>query len=1507
MPAPITEPIVPSAAAGIAAALVGAGIAPLGRNPDTNGHQPRSSFDNLEDLGLEGKDVQAQLELLKQDLEKQNRIVDGAENMLEVFDRDSRHGQERRDPVIRDQVEGALDDAKARIVALTKKIEQLREQSGSNRRGGAFPNGSAGPSAAVSRMPFWTNPAGVNGRIREENTDREDYRTAHSHATSQLQLLSALSKQHSQAQSSLQYSGGLFSYSSSTNPSASWTTSVGSTSSPSTPPTGNELNGGVKVSDAEIDHARIRAMHGLVETLQNNVRVRYALDITELVKAVSPALADYATKESRTAAYRLLRYAMVDSDSVAKLREQDMDYYLVRTFSRDSKHGIEKESALKLIRKIVEVGSSYPTKAEVTSKGKTVGTGCVPVSEAVIRALIAVADHPEDPLRFLCLLTLAEIGAYSMLGGISSCWPYADLVFPLVLIDIELVSKSGGLRSVLTALTEGPSELAPIIAQVFLHIIDAPRTRRYLTPGVDLEVALSGITDAYVKTPGHKERMRTCTKVVCIILRSWSGLIYLCSNNMQSIISLVDTLRIPSMEAREVILDMFFDVLNIEVPDWGQAFMDGRRLTMFGPPKAAKQQQLVYEQLPLKSEKLNLTHQFISLLLVVFVESGLIEALVDILEERGTSSELPRKATLLLGEIMQLANRVLPSTIAARIQALPRLFSLAANYDHGEGKQFASCTLSSIESLNRNRARLNKIPEITSRKRANSVEDTMRRGQRQVERSKIKRGMEIDDKGFQAMLIDTQVMLHKEAIKWNLDSLTELIEGPLLNPKRFEEAMKVSRFGRKLMSFFYPNNKSFSEMKNTKSNARYIKLGCTLMTTLISTPDGQRYLMTEDTLLKQIVECLEQIDPVSANEQLVLAHTDIKAEAKILEKLKVFTCLYHLSDLRSREDLTRHIIENFDCTVDGHPRLILSKALTSRHKHIRIDATDYLGKLIRLNPKANEWMLRLLLTQLYDPASEVCEKAILYLQEACEDMAILEMVVQMQPILDHLGEVGHPLLLKFMSTQIGFQYLYNADYIDREMDGWFHEQNYQYLVQVEVYLSRALTPIEGSEESLPVFEGTVPPHFYGEMAKTHLGCKVLEEKGHFPEFAHFIRQHGLESEDFEIINKLKSVLWAVVSMYSGLDDKYSADSIVLKGNIGATTGGLPFLEEEDIIRDIVDIASKSEVLSVRGTCFFVLGLISSTPQGAEVLDEYEWEATVTPLGFTTGLCLPMDIEKFLYINPWESYNDDSRKGLKPPSDPMEREILKAINNLSNTVIQNQASRILSRYKHRPHGRRAFQSIPLFYRALHVLGTQRFRLPVRRYVLDLFDIKLDPAVITLLHEYGQKLAEPEPQPEEKAPTPQIAAPRPSTATSTPDVRQARSPGPPPTVPSARPGFRSRRNTRIGAAGLGINVQGIDGMASGAPPEPSVDPQTYDYEAMERARNAALGQLHAAIEELRVSREMEERERERKEKERKEKEREKEREKLALLALEDEDKNVTRGIVAKPREKIIGFDA
>jgi rapamycin-insensitive companion of mTOR len=93
---------------------------------------------------------------------------------------------------------------------------------------------------------------------------------------------------------------------------------------------------------------------------------------------------------------------------------------------------------------------------------------------------------------------------------------------------------------------------------------------------------------------------------------------------------------------------------------------------------------------------------------------------------------------------------------------------------------------------------------------------------------------------------------------------------------------------------------------------------------------------------------------------------------------------------------------------------MLVRSLSGCTQHIRLYATQHLGQLIQTTPKANEWTLRLLLTQLYDPDAEVCEMAVHYLEEACEEMDILELVVQMQPTLDHLGETGHPLLLRLV-------------------------------------------------------------------------------------------------------------------------------------------------------------------------------------------------------------------------------------------------------------------------------------------------------------------------------------------------------------------------------------------------------------------------------------------------------------------------------------------------------------
>ena len=85
----------------------------------------------------------------------------------------------------------------------------------------------------------------------------------------------------------------------------------------------------------------------------------------------------------------------------------------------------------------------------------------------------------------------------------------------------------------------------------------------------------------------------------------------------------------------------------------------------------------------------------------------------------------------------------------------------------------------------------------------------------------------------------------------------------------------------------------------------------------------------------------------------------------------------------------------------------------------------------------------------------------------------------------------------------------------------------------------------------------------------------------------------------------------------------------------------------------------------------------------------------------------------------------------------------AVSNLANTVIANTASRALARYvvrrlfldclitlhetfrmKGRPEFRHIFSSPQVFYRVLHTISTRKYRLLVRRYIFDLFNVELD---------------------------------------------------------------------------------------------------------------------------------------------------------------------------------------
>jgi len=168
-------------------------------------------------------------------------------------------------------------------------------------------------------------------------------------------------------------------------------------------------------------------------------------------------------------------------------------------------------------------------------------------------------------------------------------------------------------------------------------------------------------------------------------------------------------------------------------------------------------------------------------------------------------------------------------------------------------------------------------------------------------------------------------------------------------------------------------------------------------------------------------------------------HTDGLA---MLSHHSIFTSFYRILGLRSREDLQRFIITELDYHHDSHPRVILSKALTTCDKEIRLFATAHLAKLVEMGGDVARWATRLLVTQLYDPSLEVCRLAVKICTGICTNVDLLEYLVHLRPMLDHLGEIGAPLLLGYsrligivadgkLSCDICGIPLFNGDWIYR--------------------------------------------------------------------------------------------------------------------------------------------------------------------------------------------------------------------------------------------------------------------------------------------------------------------------------------------------------------------------------------------------------------------------------------------------------------------------------------------
>lgn len=82
-----------------------------------------------------------------------------------------------------------------------------------------------------------------------------------------------------------------------------------------------------------------------------------------------------------------------------------------------------------------------------------------------------------------------------------------------------------------------------------------------------------------------------------------------------------------------------------------------------------------------------------------------------------------------------------------------------------------------------------------------------------VESDKLRAALSIDDVSFRNSLLETGVLSTKEDTKWSIDLVFDVLQGPLRNPKRLDEAMRASKFMKRLLAFFHPLNLRYSDIR----------------------------------------------------------------------------------------------------------------------------------------------------------------------------------------------------------------------------------------------------------------------------------------------------------------------------------------------------------------------------------------------------------------------------------------------------------------------------------------------------------------------------------------------------------------------------------------------------------------------------------------------------------------------------------------------------------------------
>ncbi|XP_025913933.1 rapamycin-insensitive companion of mTOR isoform X4 [Apteryx rowi] len=802
------------------------------------------------------------------------------------------------------------------------------------------------------------------------------------------------------------------------------------------------------------------------------------------------------------------------------------------------------------------------------------------------------------------------------------------IICELALQNPEVVALRGGLSTILKNVIDCQlSRINEALITTVLHLINHPKTRQYVRADVELERILAPYTDFHYRhNPDTAEgqlkedreaRFLASKMGIVAAFRSWAGIISLCKPGNSGIQSLIGVLCIPNMEIRRGLLEVLYDIFRLPLPVVAEEFIEA--LLSVDPSRfqdcwrlsdgfvAAEAKTILPHR---ARSRPDLMDNYLALVLSAFITNGLLEGLVEVI----TSSDdhVSVRATILLGELLHMANTILPHSHSHHLHCLPTLMNMAASFDIVKEKRLrASAALNCLKRFHEMKKRGPKpyslhLDHIIQK----AISTHQKRDQYRVQKDIFI--LKDTEEALVMNLRDSQVLNHKENLEWNWNLIGTILKWPNVNLRNYKDE-QLHRFVRRLLYFYKPSSKLYANLDLDYAKAKQLTVvGCQFAEFLLeSEEDGQSYL---EELVKDIVHWLNSssgmkperslqnnglLNTLSQHYFLFFGTLSCHPHGvKMLEKCNVFQCLLNLCSLKNQDHLLKLTVSSLDYSRDGLARVILSKILTAATDSCRLYATKHLRVLLRANVEFfSNWGIELLVTQLHDKNKTISSEALDILDEACEDKANLHALIQMKPALSHLGDKGLLLLLRFLSIPKGFSYLNERGYVTKQMEKWQKEYNLKYVELIEEQLNEALTtyrkPVDGdnyvrrSNQRLQRPHVYLPVHLYGQLVHHKTGCHLLESQSIVPDLSYTVRSPMLDK--WEGIKQLKAALWAL-------------------GNIGSSNWGLNLLQEENVIPDIMALAQHCEVLSVRGTCVYVLGLIAKTKQGCDILKHHNWDA-----------------------------------------------------------------------------------------------------------------------------------------------------------------------------------------------------------------------------------------------------------------------------------------------------------